>query len=620
MDNRKDRQFYWQIKDFMGTPHVPPSQPKKAPDVASVAKKIFEQNKPYRQSSFDANLTSKNTISQAINYIQQSDARYNPESPKHSKINASNPFRIINEGIFDDVAAQVNSAGSENEDSVIQQKIRSQAEQLGLNPDITLDELKGQIENDQPTAGQKLSGRQMNLRNLEGLMAMRAGKQQSRDQEQREAEIAAGGDRRMDAAEAARTRGMDQRQAASDAARTQQAQPQSKGASSTPGTDSTSDPVPPPAPTVVVDTSSTPLRDEEEDRWVAQRMKQNSSARQKNIDSLADNLAYLKSRGPTTDTAEGRARNAVAIQRTERALKRAQEDTGKSEDEERKQIRGQLEGNRAEKARWKDWDRASEAEKAAFRARYPKEAALKDKVSKTDADLRAAREAREKAGKGTPTSSTGTSTPTGSGSTTPGSTPVPSGNAAPSSGSAPATPTTSGTPVTTTAGTQQSPRDFNRAAMEPGKVYTMDKSGYVQSDVNAPENRPQTTGTPAPTTGTPAPSGQTPAGGSQKPAMTMDQIRQSAAQSASPYTGPSSLGSSSSTPAPAPTTQAGQRPAPMPTSEKPVPEPTSGRQPIYPGSMPDINNQLQTGSEVNNKANAIANKQKPAQSSMGALA
>lgn len=43
-----------------------------------------------------------------------------------------------------------------------------------------------------------------------------------------------------------------------------------------------------------------------------------------------------------------------------------------------------------------------------------------------------------------------------------------------------------------------SPRDFNRASMEPGKVYTVSRGGYAQSDVNAPENRPAPEQAPAP--------------------------------------------------------------------------------------------------------------------------
>ena len=56
MDNKQDRNFYWQVKDFMGKPRTSDVPVKKPDDMVSSIKNILEQNKLYKPSSFNPNI------------------------------------------------------------------------------------------------------------------------------------------------------------------------------------------------------------------------------------------------------------------------------------------------------------------------------------------------------------------------------------------------------------------------------------------------------------------------------------------------------------------------------------------------------------------------------------
>lgn len=585
MDNKNDRQFYWQIKDFMGQSHTPPAQPKKKVDVTSVAKNIVEQNKPYKQSSFDANLTSKNTISQAINYITAKEEKNKPSSALIAKNNTSNPFRMVNEGIFDDVVSAasfaVNPIGTTVAKSLFGgYRPRPTSTGPGGRPimgpragqddapdprQLNMQDVQGELQNyEGRSSNQPLTARQRALLDREGQLK---GQQDAAEQERREAQQLAGKPANQAPAQpqptsqgqataqptaqpAAQTQAPQQtsgqqdagqQQANKDALANYGAQQFAKNA-----TDMAFGGVFNPQQgdqKSKGQESLTPVDDEDEkltQTVMANKRKTYARDRQTAIDKEEDSLTYLKNMDPSKAVG-GSAAHAVRIQQAERRLARAKEKEMPTDEK----LRGEAISYRKSLAG--SGSRYAMGEKKNFGSLGVEG---KGSRAKYESDLQ-----KYKEGVGKPSTSTSTGTP---------------------ASESPATaktgaPTTTATPAPTgsrqsTAGVQ-SPRDFNKASMEPGKVYTVSKGGYAQSDVTAPENRPQETQT-------------------------------------------------SSTPAP---TQGAQRTAPMPTSEKPVPEPTSGRQSIYPGSMPDIDNQIQTGSEVNTRAKSMANKQKPA-SAMGSLA
>jgi hypothetical protein len=97
MDNKQNRQFYWEVKDFMGKPHSPTAPASKPSDILSSAKNILEQKKTYRQSAYNPNITSLNNISQAIVSGQNANSKGTPNTPAHGKNIDGNAFRSLQE-------------------------------------------------------------------------------------------------------------------------------------------------------------------------------------------------------------------------------------------------------------------------------------------------------------------------------------------------------------------------------------------------------------------------------------------------------------------------------------------------------------------------------------------
>jgi len=108
MDNKQDRNFYWEVKDFMGKPRTSDVPAQKPNDMVSSIKNILEQNKLYKPSSFNPNINSEPAIRQAISAIERNNQKGTPENIQHTKNITSNPFGVIREGIFDEVGSPAN--------------------------------------------------------------------------------------------------------------------------------------------------------------------------------------------------------------------------------------------------------------------------------------------------------------------------------------------------------------------------------------------------------------------------------------------------------------------------------------------------------------------------------
>jgi hypothetical protein len=156
MDNKQDRNFYWEVKDFMGKPqeiHKPVKTPN---DMVSSIKNILEQNKLYKPSSFNHNINSASTIRQAINAIERNNQKGTPENIQHTKNITSNPFGVIREGIFDETL------------DAVSKKIKTIAGNIGMSTDATAGEVGAQVDSQQLTPGVPLTPDQKAMRDLEG--------------------------------------------------------------------------------------------------------------------------------------------------------------------------------------------------------------------------------------------------------------------------------------------------------------------------------------------------------------------------------------------------------------------------------------------------------------------
>jgi len=106
MDNKENKQFYWEVKDFMNQKQAPaPASRPSTPSVVDSVKNILEQNNLYRQSSFNSNINSVSTIRQAISAMESAKRAGTPESPAFAKNVHNNGFQMVKEATAFDVVA-----------------------------------------------------------------------------------------------------------------------------------------------------------------------------------------------------------------------------------------------------------------------------------------------------------------------------------------------------------------------------------------------------------------------------------------------------------------------------------------------------------------------------------
>jgi hypothetical protein len=93
MDNKQDRQFYWEVKQFMGkTPNLASQENQNSPSLVENIRNVLNKNELYRPSSFNPSISSPNTINQAIGAMEQSKKLGASNSAEHSNNIYGNAF------------------------------------------------------------------------------------------------------------------------------------------------------------------------------------------------------------------------------------------------------------------------------------------------------------------------------------------------------------------------------------------------------------------------------------------------------------------------------------------------------------------------------------------------
>jgi len=93
MDNKQDRQFYWEVKQFMGkTPNLASQENQNSPSLVENIRNVLNKNELYRPSSFNPSINSPNTINQAIGAMEQSKKLGASNSAEHSNNIYGNAF------------------------------------------------------------------------------------------------------------------------------------------------------------------------------------------------------------------------------------------------------------------------------------------------------------------------------------------------------------------------------------------------------------------------------------------------------------------------------------------------------------------------------------------------
>lgn len=102
MDNNKDRQFYWEVKDFMNKKANPqPSNPSK-PKITDAVKNVLEQNNPYIQKSFNNKSEYIPHVQKTISIVSETEKGYEQNCKaltKNKDVNAFQTTKTLNEAL-----------------------------------------------------------------------------------------------------------------------------------------------------------------------------------------------------------------------------------------------------------------------------------------------------------------------------------------------------------------------------------------------------------------------------------------------------------------------------------------------------------------------------------------
>jgi hypothetical protein len=108
MDNNKDRQFYWEVKDFMSKKHEP-MQNEKPQSLKDAVKSIVEQNKIYQQSSFNMESGAVDVAKQAINHVHSVENGFTPSSVGYTKNQDRSSFQKLDEAALGGLGRMIRS-------------------------------------------------------------------------------------------------------------------------------------------------------------------------------------------------------------------------------------------------------------------------------------------------------------------------------------------------------------------------------------------------------------------------------------------------------------------------------------------------------------------------------
>ena len=100
MDNKQDRQLYWEVKQFLTkTPAVPVQKPTTLKDSVN---SVLQENKPFRQNNFSQESTAMQPTQKMIGAHSNLINANKPSCAAYTKNGNTNPFNL-NEGISDSI-------------------------------------------------------------------------------------------------------------------------------------------------------------------------------------------------------------------------------------------------------------------------------------------------------------------------------------------------------------------------------------------------------------------------------------------------------------------------------------------------------------------------------------
>ena len=94
MDNKQDRQLYWEVKQFLhGTPNTAPP-PVKTSSLRDVAASVMNENKPFSQAKPQSHSNVFDATGSMLNAMKSLEAKNNPGHIAYTKNGSTNPFNL----------------------------------------------------------------------------------------------------------------------------------------------------------------------------------------------------------------------------------------------------------------------------------------------------------------------------------------------------------------------------------------------------------------------------------------------------------------------------------------------------------------------------------------------
>lgn len=94
MDNKQDRQLYWEVKQFLhGTPNTAPP-PVKTSSLRDVAASVMNENKPFSQAKPPSHSNVFDATGSMLNAMKSLEAKNNPGHIAYTKNGSTNPFNL----------------------------------------------------------------------------------------------------------------------------------------------------------------------------------------------------------------------------------------------------------------------------------------------------------------------------------------------------------------------------------------------------------------------------------------------------------------------------------------------------------------------------------------------
>lgn len=97
MDNKENRQFYWEVKQFVNGNHTPKAPEVKKPSVKDAISGVLSENEVYRQNTFTKNTGTNDVVRSYLNVLGTQEKKNDPGTIMFTKNSTFNPFNILNE-------------------------------------------------------------------------------------------------------------------------------------------------------------------------------------------------------------------------------------------------------------------------------------------------------------------------------------------------------------------------------------------------------------------------------------------------------------------------------------------------------------------------------------------